>query len=176
MRKIDVFANEKFNGNIKDALLYLLNSNGDYRMDDYVDELSRDEANFVYLALRDKAIKHYGGLENYRSELKKQSDLTSLNLTEEEVRTAEVNPYKASLLKSVLKLLIMDGGILLLSMMSPVLGISVSTLGIGASLFSGIYSLTIVENLAKYVKFSKVKKIIDSEQLQNIELNNERGR
>jgi len=163
MRKIDAFANEHFDGDIKKALLYLLDNPTIGKMDDFVDELTREEANFVYLELRKKAITHYGGLESYRAELRKQSTLCSLDTTEEDVRCSSVNPFKKPMLKYFFALLASICLSVLLYFVGPLAGISASTVAIGASLFIGIFSLSAAETIIKFFKYRRIKKQIDRE-------------
>ena len=163
MRKIDAFADEHFDGDIKKALLYLLDKPTIGKMDDFVDELTREEANFVYLEMRQKAITHFGGLENYRAELRKQYILCSLNTTEEDVRRDSINPFRKPMLKYLFALLASICLSVLLYLVGPLVGVSASTVAIGASLFIGIFSLSAAETIIKFFKYRRIKKQIDRE-------------
>lgn len=163
MRKIDVFANEHFDGDIKKALLYLLDKPTIGKLDDFVDELTRDEANFAYLELRKKAITYYGGLENYRAELRKQSILCSLDTTEEDVRCNSINPFRKPMLKYFLGILASICLSVLLYFVGPLVGLSASTAAIGSSLLVCIYSLSAAETIIKFFKYRRIKKQIDRE-------------
>lgn len=172
MRKFDDFVNKNFNGNMEQALEFLLYSSGEEKLDNYVSELTREEALIVFRLMKKEAIKQYGGEKNYSAELDKTRMLMSLNLTEEEVKNAQKNPYKAKLLKNVLKMLIMDGGIILLSLLS----VPASALGLVASVGTGLLSMTIASNLIDYVKFNKLKKTLNAQYEKEILDANSKGR
>ena len=92
-RKLDVYVAEHFGGDMHKALVHLLNTTDAVNLDTFVDELTTEEADFVYDRVRENAIQSYGGLKNYRAELKKQRYLLQLDMTEEWAKKSSVNPF-----------------------------------------------------------------------------------
>lgn len=163
MRKLDVLANEKFGGDIEQTLNYLLfNRNGD-KIDDYVDEMTPEEARAVLMILRGKVVKGYGGEENFKMAVNIDEKLEELKLTKEEVLNAEKNPYKAKLGKSFFKMIIAQGGIVSLMVAANNFGIDISSLGLISSVVTGLLSFDMVQKIEKYVKYNKLKKELLSE-------------
>lgn len=161
MRKIDIIANEKFNGNTIEALHYLLDS--DIKLGEYREELNVEELKYVMNYVTNKvAIKKYGNRENLAKAAVQEIKLKSLNLTEEEVRNAKKNPYKAKMSKSFLKLLLTEGGIVSLALAGKNLGIEGPTLGVIGSALTAFMSYGVAENIIKYLKFRSLKKNIDN--------------
>ena len=160
MRKIDIYAQENFNGNIEQAIEHLLcGEHGDtkYIFDQYVDELTLEESKFAMKIIHRQTVNSLGE-KQFNDEVHKLNVLQQLNLTEEEVKNAPVNPYKSTLLKSVFKLLVMNGGVISLA----VAGIAPQILGLAAPLVMGLSSMTVATNLVNYFKFKKIKSKIDS--------------
>ena len=170
MRNLDVVAKEKFGGDIEKTIEFLLLNGEDNNFDKYVDELTYEEAQMVMKIMNAEAIKHYGSERNYQMEIKKNRLLMELDLTEEEVKNATKNPYKAKILKSSLIMLIMEGGIIALSLFGNSLGFTPAMLGVGASIATGLSSVTLASNIIGYVKFKNAKKFINNHQITN-ELN-----
>ncbi|MBR6516460.1 MAG: hypothetical protein IKT40_06345 [Bacilli bacterium] len=175
MRKIDEIANEKFNGDINRTLYYLVYEAGE-PFDPYIPELTQAEAATVLRFVEDRAIKHYGSEENYYNEYKKRKLLAQLDLTEEEVRNAKKNPYKAKLLKNSLLMLIVEGGILALGLAANQMGIAPDILSYAGSIATGLFSMTLAGNLLEYVRFKKTKKMIDVQDQRSMTEDNSRGR
>lgn len=165
MRELDIIAREKFNGDIRKTIEFLLLNGADNNFDKYVDELTYDEAKIVMEIMNSEAIKHYGSESNFKNEVKKNRLLIELELTEEEVKNAKKNPYKAKIFKSSLMMLIMESGIIALSLFGSNLGITPAMLGVGASIVTGLSSMTVASNVINYVKFKNASKIIDNQPI-----------
>lgn len=172
MREIDVIAQEKFNGDSKQAIEYLLYTVGENGFGPYIDELTQDEARFVVSILNRDAIKYFGSEKRYKEELIKNQSLAEFNLTEEEVRNTPKNPYKATLLKHICTMLLMNGGIIALSSM----GIDISALGLVQSVVTGLLAMTMAGNIIEYVKFKKMKKLVDKHYEEGLSQTESRGR
>lgn len=171
MRKIDIIANEKFSGNVEKTIEYLLYNAGENAFDEYIDELTQDEARIAVKFLEKEAVKQYGGKKEYNAEIKKNRKLYSLNLTEEEVKNAKINLYKADILKGVFKLLVMESGVVALSMVGNGVGINPMLIGTIGSTITALASSTLATNIINYVKFKKVQKMVANspvaEELEN---------
>lgn len=165
MRKIDALANEKFNGDTISALNYLLNTDGS--IESYIDELNKEEAQIVLNWAVKEAHKQFGGEENFRNEIMNDIELSSLELTSEEVKNAPKNPYKAAILKSFLSMLLMDGGVIALTLASGNIGIDPSALGVLGATVTGLFSAVIANNIIKYFKFKKMKKRLSTESIED---------
>lgn len=175
MRKIDEIANEKFNGDMNRTLEYLLYE-ADGPFTPYVEELTQEEARMVMKFLERDAIKHYGSEENFYDEIDKNGLLRHLDLSEDEVRNATKNPYKAKMLKNALKMLIMEGGIIALGLVGGSFGLTPAVLGMAGSVATGIWSMTLAGNIIDYVRFRKAKKIITAQDQNATLVNESRGR
>ena len=164
MRKIDILANEKFNGDTIKALDYFLDR--EQSIEQYIPELNKEESLHV-LQWTDKIIKqeYNGDMEKFERDVKLDIKLASLNLTESEVAQAEKNPYKAKILKSLLVMLLVEGGIVGLSLVGGLAALP--GLGIASQAVVGILALGMSDNIISYFKFRKAKKMIDAEN--NIE-------
>jgi len=162
MRKIDVVAQEKFNGDMSKTLEYLLYE-ADGEFSPYVDELTQEEARMVMEFLQRDAIKHYGSEEKYYKEFKKQHILSQLDLTEEDVRHSTVNPFKTILLKRLLAILASIFLSVLLYFVGPIIGLTKSAVSIGGAIITGICLLPAAETIIKFLKYRRVKKQIDKE-------------
>lgn len=168
MRKIDVLANEKFNGNTFDALHYLLDS--DIKLGEYREELNVEELKYVMNYVTNKvAIKKYGSRENMAKSAIQEIKLKSLNLTEEEVKNAEKNPYKTKVSKSFLKLLLTEGGIVSLALASKSIGIEGPALGAIGSAITAFMSYGVAENIIKYINFRALKKNMDNNLVEDVD-------
>ena len=170
MRKIDIIAKEKFNGDTIQTLNYLLENN--QSIEQYIDELTKEEAQIVLNWASEKAHEKFGGRENFERKMIREIELDSLNITEEEIKNAKKNPYKAKIFKGFLKMLLIDGGIVSLALISSSLGINPEILGLLGATITGMFSLGMANNVMKYFKFKKIKnQIIDentnSDQIEN---------
>ena len=103
-RKIDVLAQEKYNGDIK-ATFYDLVKKGE-NIDKYVDELNKDESRLLFGLLSDIYCEEHGGQKMVENELLRAIKLERLGITEDEVRQSTENPYKRKFLNGFLMVLL----------------------------------------------------------------------
>lgn len=158
MRKIDIEAQNNFNGDTIKLIRYY--TENQKSLEEFVPELNSKEALELTKIAFEKGNETYGH-DNFEKMLIKDMKLVNLNLTEEEVRSAEVNPYKAKIFKGFLKLLLIEGGILSMVFLGKNIGFDTYSLGILSQIATGVVSITIAENILKYFKFKNIKKYIE---------------
>lgn len=168
MRKIDLLAQEKFNGDTLKAIEYLV-INKEPTFGEYVQEFTKKEATFAFRALHtyhvDKIIEEdFGGKEKFADDVVREINLQELNLTAEEVKNAEKNPFRAKLGKDVLKLALLEGGVVGLSALGGKAGFDATSIGFLGSIGTTICSLGMADNIMKYFKFKKMKKQLLEEE------------
>lgn len=172
MRKIEIYAKEKYNGNIKAALVDMVNGNSERGLEEFADELTQVESLFVVRQGIVVASAKVGGISNFKKVVKKEQFLRELDISEQEILTAEKNPYKTKTLKGALLALIMGGGILALSLS----GVPLDNFSLGVSVATGILASTLAPNLINYVKFKKAKKMAEEQDVLFFNNGNGRGR
>lgn len=156
MRKIDKIAQEMFNGDIDKALNYVVNAGG--YIDEYISELNKEELNIAYKHILEYAAKEAGGKDKLWKKYERTIDMEVLEVTEEELKTAKVNPYKAKLLKSLLILMLVGGVLTGLTIMGSQLNFDTESIGAITGVFSATQSFLIANNIYGYFKFRKLKK------------------
>ena len=108
--------------------------------------------------------------EDLQSVLAEVDTNVEMGLTKEEVMNAEKNPYKATLGKSLLKLLISSSGIIALTFLMNNFDLgaaqsTIETLAIGGtSIYSTMIAMNIGVDLLKYFKFKNIKKQFQKEE------------
>ncbi len=154
MRKLDTFADERFGGDTRAALAYLSVSKSGDVLDDYLDELTSEESAYVYQLMRQRAIRNYGGEENYRKVLEFQQQLARLDMTEEEFRAAQVNPYKMRLAKRLAYL----AGLAALTVLLYFLDHELRLLPlIFSSILTVLFAINAVSDAVRFFVFRKAK-------------------
>lgn len=161
MSKLEQLANEKFAGNKEDAIRYLVESADKATLDAIIDDCNQKEAD-MFLKFIFKNVK--GSKKVLTDEMKKERNLAYLNLTEEEVKNAPKNPYKASVAKSFLRLLIAEGGILAISLAATNFGLPPEAIGAIGTVITGLLASDTAQKLISYVKFKNLQKQINLEQ------------
>ena len=169
-RKLDVYVAEHFGGDMHKALVYLLNTTDAVNLDTFVDELTTEEADFVYDRMREYAIEQYGGLKNYRAELKKQRYLLLLDMTEKEAKKSTVNPFKKPLLLRLALIMVCAVVTGLSSPLASLLGTTAETIAIGGGLAISCIALSMSDLIGRCWKYRWVKKRLDAERSAQKEL------
>lgn len=172
MREIDIIAKEKFDGDIKKTIEYLLLNLGPGEFDKYVRQLNADESKFALTIIKRETVKAVGGQSNFEVLMRNQDIVSELNMSFDEVNNAKKNPYKAKILKSILGMLLVEGGILTMGL----LGVPVATLGLASAVGISVSSSFITDNIMKYFKFKKLKKAVDNVPVQEEESREMKGR
>ena len=157
-RKIDILAEEMFDGEVEKTLNYLLD-NGEC-IEQYIDELTKDEANVVLDWVDNNIIEtKFGGKEKFQQNIINEMQLTSalkmINMSEEKVRITKKNPFLSQIVKHTIILIIGIIAILVIGVLFKELQIEYIL-----SLFIGIEALALSDNIFKYFKFKKAKKIV----------------
>lgn len=168
MRKLDILAQEKFNGDTLKTIEHLIVTK-DPEFGAYVQEFTKKEATYAFRSLHtnhvDKIIEEdFGGKEKFANDVMREMNLQELNLTAEEVKNAEKNPFRAKLGKDVLKLALLEGGVVGLSALGGKAGFDANGIGFLGSVGTTLCSLGMADNIMKYFKFRKMKKQLLEEE------------
>jgi len=194
MRRTDQIAKEKFNGDIKETICYIMY---EYKKDDletFYDEWSKEELDIAKEVYMDALILKYGydnlkkmmdnneeinftdediqrAKENHYSNKSKENfkDTKHFVLTEEELKKAEINPYKVNILKDVFKLILVNGSLIGLGTIIQNLNIGVDfkpITGLFTSIYTTMKALDIGPNIIDYFKFKNHQKELSN--LENI--------
>jgi len=153
MRKIEEIANLKFNGEIEKALEFVFKN---YHIEEVIkiaDELTKEECQYFLLMQ-----------EKWASEKEKNNlnNLDSFSLSTEQLDKIPSNPAKAKIKKNILKLFIVNAGILglgaLISNLS-VTGIDIDFISkMAAFVYSGYLATDFGINIKEYLDYKKQNK------------------
>lgn len=176
MNKIEILANEKFAGDLTAAIVYVMDNFDSEQLNEYVLEFNREQSD-IFLGLLSGRINKYIPDNQKRRIVEENFDLAKIDLSKEEVNQMEVNPYKAKIGKDLLKLLIINGGLISVNLLSGSIGSSL----LGENFFqfassvsmilSSVVSLSTSKDLLNYFKFKKIK-----DKSLNEDVGFERGR
>ncbi len=163
MRKIEILANEKYNGDTFKAIEDLI-INKDPDFGSYINEFTKKEAVHSFRCLHtyhaDKIIEEeFGGKEAFANATMYETKLQELELTKSEFEAMKENPYKKKLIKSLIILLIGIGLILgVVTLLNTKLKAFADALYLAVYVV-GLYLLyDIAINLVGYFKFKSAKK------------------
>ena len=160
-RKIDILAEEKFDGDVLKALQYHFDNN--MSIEQYIEELDKEESLFVLNWSREVVYESAGGKEKFFElayyDLKVQPCLDAMKMSEEQLRDTQKNPFIS---KSLKNLTIMLVGTVLLTVVAVLLIDNVigKTLSCVIPVFTGWFSLMIAGDIMNIFKFKKAKKFI----------------
>ena len=162
MREFDKLANEKFNGNTKETIHYLLFNNDGLKYSDYSDELTEKEQTiaFKYLALSMQ--KSVGGKKPFSKLILRSRKLESLKMTEDEVLSAQENPFSKKVKINLLILISIIVLPLILARILKNLNISYEAIYYCQAVLIGIYAIDLSGTLTSFFKFSKLKKELET--------------
>ncbi len=174
MNKTQQLANEKFSGNINEAIKYIMFNIRGEELGQYIDEWTPEQARFaldsVYQVGEEKL-----GKDGLQKIVKEEVLLDELNLTKDEVMNAQKNPFGAKIAKGLLKLFIVNGGIVALGTLLSSLGmqnsqgiIQAAAVG-GASIFTTYMATDIGVDIVKFFKYKKIKKSLNEDYNKNKE-------
>ncbi len=102
MRKLDELAAREFGGDVNQTLEHLFYHGEKNCLDEYVDEMTSEEARFVVNLVKAEAVKHYGGEEGLRQAIKNESRLEHLKMTHAQVVNAPKTLFLRRLLRDFL--------------------------------------------------------------------------
>ncbi len=179
-RPLDIFCEENFNGSMENTIKYLIDVlNHDNRSkllisiedaEEYVAQFNTNEAVFASNVLYDMASENFGGEKEYKRHIKRTVDLDSIGLTEEQIKSIDINPYKAPLKKKFIQIAIVYGG-------GAIIAVLLNSFDLGdfgeqiknwvlaiIALFAFWLPLNITPDIIGYFKFKKLKKYYDSEE------------
>ena len=158
--------NERFNGDINKAFDYIINSCSKEEFDLYFNSFTEDELSSFRKYMNDIISKNVPA-DKLEKIVEEQYLLGTLNLTKDEVVRAEINPFKAKVNKSLLKFLIVDGGLIFTALAANLFGVptdvALSWGGAIALISNGFIASETTSHLIDYVKFNKLKKIYSLE-------------
>ena len=95
--KLKAYADAHWEGDRYRAIYELLHSGQENVFDEYVDELTQEEADFAFTVVRTGTVRAMGGEENFRKQLKAEQLAIKLNTDTQTVAAAKHNPYRKSL-------------------------------------------------------------------------------
>lgn len=161
MNKTDILANEKFGGDLRATIEYLMDTE-ELDSSIYFEEFTKPQVRIFFDILANRINERVP--DKVKKEVAAEAfALESMNLTREEVRNMDVNPFKAKVGKDFLKLLIIPGGLISLNLLAgnvlgAELGSAFSQLTTFAtSLLTTSLSLSTAKDLLNYFKFKKTK-------------------
>ena len=166
MRKTDIIANEKFEGNIAKAIDYIMNTFGDEKLDEIVDEWTPEECIIAQDVVKQMAIKQYG-----KEKIDSVMMGENLMLQKSEIVSAKKNPYKAKIGLDFLKLLLVNGGLLALAGITKTAGINfqdnsiLKIVGSITSVFTTCVSMDVGVNIFNYFKYNKQLRSSENNEL-----------
>ena len=160
-RKIDILAEEKFDGDVLKTLQNHFDNN--MSIEQYVSELNEEESLFVLNWTHSVIVENCGGEENaailIKSEVKLRSCLSVMGMTSDEVRVTDKNPFISKTFKNTTILLV---GTAVLSLIS--IWLKDTSLGEGVvvvlPIFTGFLALRLANDIMSIFKFKKAKKLI----------------
>ena len=156
MRKIDEIAAQQFGGNTFAVIDHYVQNK--MCLDDFVDDFTKEEAEYAFHLATDKVAEHYGGKENLQDCVLFDMKVQGLGISEEEIENAVVNPFKKDTLKAFAKLL--------LSIFIPTIVYAIARqftddtswiFGV-QSVLIGLFSINLATALLKLLRFRKLKK------------------
>ena len=165
LRKIDILSNEMFDGNMENAIRYVMkNLEGDEQYE-YVKEFNNNEAAFASNVLYYMAVEKHGE-KVVNQTVKAEIDLQFLEMTEDQIRNAKENPFCKDLKKAILKLLVV---VLASGIMLGVSEFADESFSIIFKLLGGIFGVIGITSTAgevtgstmKCLKYRKLKKIYE---------------
>jgi len=178
MNNFEDFKNEYFNGDEDKAIRQLAYEGYSYNLEftktkdnikKILDSMDEAAANKYMDYLYEETEKNP---ERYNQYASLATNLVNLNMTYDEVKNAEINPFKAKLLKSTLKLLIGGSSLLAISIIASNLGGSDTISSFLSYLNAGVIAYTSAEigaNLINYSNFKQAKKQVENNETFKIE-------
>lgn len=160
MREIDRIAQEQFNGDMEKTLYALLFDGNLGGLDPHVDDLNKEEATFVYLCMRCAAIQAYGGEETYKKALKTEKLAAKVDMTTDEARNCQCNPYR--------KKLLLEAGKLFGAVLLPIfVALCLRKLGVGygwiysvQAILIGLCAINTAKAALSILRFHRLKKLL----------------
>ena len=156
MRKIDEIAAQQFGGNTLAVIDHYVQNK--MCLDDFVDDFTKEEAEYTFSVLVEIAEEDYGGSNNLQDCVFFDMKLQRLGISEEEMENAVANPFKKDTLKALI--------CLLLSIFIPTVVYAIIRqftddtawiFGLQTCLI-GVFSINLATALLKLLKFRKLKK------------------
>lgn len=160
-RKLDILANEKFDGNIRKTIDYLLKEQPS-DLCDYTQEMDSYEATYASNVLYDMAEEEHG--EGYMARL---IDLTCslerLGMTQQELVATEHNPYGAQIKKIILMVsaTVVLVGVVLGVLSKTIENTTITTLvGVAGAVVVSTNVLKLSGCIMAYANFSRAKRLV----------------
>lgn len=158
-------AKQKFNDDMQATWAYIFSQCSEEEIERYTSMADTYQAGQAFLLVNNGKMKNQ--LNNEMSQLKDEKNLSSLNISREEVLNAKKNPYKSEIMKNLFKILLTSSSIVALSALGgPALGISASGLTAIESvlgILNSTFAFDLADKLTKYFKFKKAKETISKE-------------
>lgn len=160
--EIDELANSQFGGDLKAAWNHIFSTCSSEEIDRYVSMADAHQAAMAFLML-DEEIKKLPRKERRAAERLEQN-LAALQMSREDVGNIQKNPYKAPLLKSVLKVVLGIAAIIGLAAFEAFMGMDEGafTAGMGTlGIVNSCFAFDLSEKLRDYFRFRSVKKALN---------------
>ncbi len=172
MNKTQKLADEKFNGDINEAIKYVLHNTRGDEMLEYINEWTPDQARFaldyIYQLGEEKM-----GKKGLRRMIDEEVSLEALGVTREEVLTSAVNPYASPLRK---KLLIIVLAFVIIGIATVVPGLLEipsdyeTVISVVAVIASGVLVcavlLTIFNDISGFFRYRSLKKQLTKDETE----------
>lgn len=150
------YADEHCNGDRFRAIYEIYQNGEKKRLEPYIDQMTKDESFFVLFILRKDLSSMYGGTENLGKTLLAEQVASFTDMSLEEIKQTDKNPYKKPLKKGLI--------ILVLGMVISVASVFfkesvASTIAIAGSIVIGMGALTLANTIMGYFNFKKAKRM-----------------
>lgn len=156
--KLKVYADAHWNGDRYRAIYELLHSGKENVFDEYVDELTQDEADFAFMVLHTGAVRVLGGEENFRKQVKAEQLALSLGTDTDTVAAAKRNPYAKSLWLS----LVLLAAAIVLPPLLALLFADRSWLYVFQAIAIGLAAGECAEKLLRTLRWRKIRRLLAS--------------
>ena len=156
MRKIDEIAAQQFDGDTLAVINHYVQNK--MCLDDFVDDFTKEEAEYTFSVLVEIAAEDYGGSNNLQDCVLFDMKLQRLGISEEEMENAVANPFKKDTLKALIRLL--------LSIFIPTVVYAIirqftddtSWIFAVQTCLIGVFSINLATALLNLLRFRKLKK------------------
>lgn len=173
MPKLQDYADAYWQGDrqkaLYDLLFYASAEKG--KMDDYIDELSTEEANFVYCSMVKGSHYAYGSQDGFRDALRAEMHAANLDMELDDIRANKQNPFLKPLLVELVKMVGVIALIVPVTFLNKakVLPINPSILNGIPAVLSGLVALDLGSNLINFFRYRKARKLAKNAPIANKE-------
>ena len=159
--ELDELANSKFNGDLQKTWDYIFSTCSPEEIERYTSVADPYQAAQAVLL-----VNNLKDTKEMRKRGKIDRKLIALRLSREDVRSAQKNPYKIPLLKSILKVVLVIAATSGLVIYKAYMGMDEATFTTGMSILGitlSYFAFSLADRLRDYFRFRYVKKALESD-------------